>query len=256
MRQTRIALILSAVTLAAAPTVHAQIAHTETAHHHGCPTCQAASPCPTCSDGCGLIPSLGATFHYVLDGLSIGCDGRHKVYKAALRRNVFDKKYLLPVPYYTHILPMYSPHRCCRGPVVPSAACPTCGPHEVMGEEVLEMREVPGPLPAAPALPAEPTPAAEPAAAIGPDAVMPGQAVPYRPAHTRSKPRAGALQEHRAARPSGEVAPTPDKVARIERESPPQSSGLRQFITTVLRPITPDRAVQPASAVQKTTSEP
>jgi hypothetical protein len=96
----------------------------------------------------------------------LGGDGRHHVYKAALCRNSFDKKFHLPIAYYSHILPIYRKNRCCCGPVTPAAHCPTCGPHDVMEGEVIEMPETPA---------AAPTPAV-----IHSQPVLPGAVVPPR----------------------------------------------------------------------------
>ena len=116
------------------------------------------------------MSGLTTTLHRALGGIlpgGPGCDGRHKIYKAALLRNRFDKKYLLPVPYYSHILPIYKHNRCCCGST-PMANCPTCGPHAtIMGEEVIEMHTAPQPMPAE-LMPAEPTPAVKPQARIVP----------------------------------------------------------------------------------------
>jgi hypothetical protein len=138
-------LIVSAI-LVSTPVLRAQIAHTDVSDCgcHSCqPTCHQGCECESCCSGCGLIGGLTAR----LGGLLIGGDGRHHIYKAALCRNSFDKKFLMPIAYYSHILPIYRKNRCCSGPVTHAGHCPTCGPHEVMEGEVIEMQQAPVPAP-------------------------------------------------------------------------------------------------------------
>ena len=163
MRYVPTALIVAALFLAA-PQVHAQVAHSNT--NCGCESCQAS--CGSSCGDCGILSSLGGM-------LGIGCDGRHQVYKAALCRNSFDKKFQLPIAYYRHILPFYRHDRCCTcGTHVPASGnCPTCAPHEqIMGEEIIDMQEVPQPAPP------EPTPAAYHTRPAVPGPVVPGAVVP------------------------------------------------------------------------------
>jgi len=101
-------------------------------------------------DNCPLLTQTCNSYvHGVVAAVQsccVGFDGRHRIYRAAMMRNSFDRCKLLP------FLPLYA-HRDCRG-------CPPghAGHVEPMveGEEILEMPEVPeGTI-------IEPTPAIKP----------------------------------------------------------------------------------------------
>ena len=125
MRLARIALILSVILLGT-PALRAQRAHSECCDGCSSQSCQQGCGCQACGDSCGLMSSLTAKLSHALGGIlpgGAGCDGRHKIYKAALQRNSFDKKFQLPVAYYAHLLPIYKHNRCCCGST-PMANCP------------------------------------------------------------------------------------------------------------------------------------
>ncbi len=208
MRLARIALILSAI-LIGAPLAHAQVAHS----NPGCgcsscqTSCQAGCGCQSCSS-CGVLPGLTSKLGHCVGGLlgiSKGVDGRHQIYKAALCRNSFDKKFQLPVAYYRHILPFYRHDRCCCGSAM-AGQCPTCGPHEgvISEEEVIEVQPVP---PAPP----EPTPAAFHSRAIVPGAIVPGAVVP---------PKTSRQDRVATARPVQQSGPVVRQVSATESAPP------------------------------------
>ncbi len=236
MRLARTVLTVSIVLLGT-DALRAQLAHSNVSCG-----CQACSPCPSAPDcqGCGstggcnaLIPALSQSLHGMLAGIvpgSVGCDARHKIYRSALQRSTFDKKCLLPVAYYSHILPLWSHHRCCCGPV--TSGCPTCGPQGVMGEEVIEMQEYPA------GVPMEPTPAMEPEVPPVPEAAAPAKqarlTTPQLRVSTRSKGAASskrvvvkgvndrlAHQNAHADEASAEELPLPSIVRQVSGESRP-----------------------------------
>ena len=236
MRLARIALILSVILLGT-PALQAQRAHSECCDGCSSQSCQQGCGCQACGDSCGLMSSLTAKLSHALGGIlpgGAGCDGRHKIYKAALQRNSFDKKFQLPVAYYAHLLPIYKHNRCCCGST-PMANCPTCGPHAPMGEEVIEMHEVPQPVLG------QPTPAVKTQDRIVPGAVVPPMEARGRAWRERSVSRTQNTTEKRAAR---------DRVAQ-QRPSVSSSSTLRSFTPMVLRADEPtDSHVRQVSAVQ------
>lgn len=223
MRLARLALSVC-ILVTAGTTLQAQTTHTLPADAHGChPTAAAACHCGQCGGGgadSGLSASLHHALGYILPG-GPGHDGRHKVYGAALRRNMFDKKYLLPVPYYSHVLPFYSRNRCCTGPNAVQP-CPTC--HLSPGAEhgVIEMHEMPN----------SPTPAS-------PEMILEETAVPVPARETRSRP-VQIRQATRQTRRSPKARPTPRAAIqdRVAQEDTQKSSPLGKFISVVL----PNRA--------------
>jgi hypothetical protein len=59
------------------------------------------------------------------------CDARHHIYRAALRRNAFDKACFPLLPFYSRR----------NGVCGPTPACPQCGPAGHHAGEMLEMQE-------------------------------------------------------------------------------------------------------------------
>ncbi len=162
MRLTRITLSVTVILFATA-TLRAQMAHSEVVPACECQACQACPGCNECGSCGALLPGITHALGSILP-FGPGSDARHKCYKAALRRSTFDKKVLLPIPYYPHIVPLWSHKRCC---VSARMGCPTCGPQGAMVEEYMDMSEVPE------GMPMEPTPAAQPDLPVVPDDVVP-----------------------------------------------------------------------------------
>lgn len=155
MQRTRTALILGVI-LIANTGVRAQTAHSIPYNECTCPRCAGARG-PSSAAGVGLV-SWTATVQQTLGGIlpgSAGCDARHKIYKAALRRSTFDKKLIPVIPYYEHAFPCYSDRRYFTGPLVPPADCPPDYAGPVMEDGVVPMGQIPGG-------PEKPTPAAKP----------------------------------------------------------------------------------------------
>ena len=217
MRLVRTALIVS-VMLLGTTSLRAQTAHSVAGSSCGCQQCQA---CQGCGGGAccnALLPSVTQSLQSALGGIipgHTGCDARHQIYKAALQRSTFDKKCLLPVAYYSHILPLWSHRRCCCGPV--NTKCPTCGPNGMMGEEMIEMQEYPE------GVPMEPTPAVEQETPPVPETTMEPTEARVRQGQGRSTPRTRPASAQRVVSKSA-----PDRVAR-QNDSPSTSATLRWF---------------------------
>ena len=217
MRLVRTALIVS-VMLLGTTSLRAQTAHSAAGSRCGCQECQA---CQGYGGGAccnSLLPSVTQSLRSALAGIipgHTGCDARHQIYKAALQRSTFDKKCLLPVAYYSHILPLWSHHRCCCGPV--NSKCPTCGPNGMMGEEMIEMQGYPE------GVPMEPTPAVEQEMPSVPESTMEPTQARARQGAGRSTPRTRPASAH------GVVSKrAPDRVARQD-ESTSASATLRSL---------------------------
>ncbi len=177
MRFLRPVLIVSLV-LWGVSGLQAQTAHriaSECCGCQQCQPCQESGQCGQCGQCDALLPCLTRGIRSALSGIipgQPGCDARHKIYKAALQRSTFDKKCLLPIAYYSHILPCWSHNRCCCGPV--STNCPTCGPGATMGEEMIEMQPYPDDMPVGP------TPAVEPETTPAPETPVAPKAAQFR----------------------------------------------------------------------------
>lgn len=248
MRLVRLAMIVCIVLMGTAA-LQAQIAHSPGCDPCGCQTCAGCdagcdTPCAagcgcetctgTCNGNCGVLGCLSTKLHHAVGGLlggGAGCDARHQIYRAALRRSTFDKKIHLPIAYYSHVLPIYRHDRCCCGGVTPSAGCPHCGPQPTVGEEVIEMHDV------QPSVPVEPTPAAAPA----------------KEARGRQWLEHSVSRTHSAAPQQTLKRPNQDRVAQK-----PASKGttLRNFLGLGKKPQQTDSQVRQVSAVQiRVTSE-
>lgn len=208
MRRARTALIMS-VLLMGATGLRAQPAHSVACHESGC---RPGIRCQSCSVGGGMT-TFTATVNQALLGIlpsTIGCDARHKIYKAALRRSTFDKKIVPFIPYYGHAFPCYDGNRQCCGPLVPAAECPTGESYEMDGD-VIEMQDIPldGQMP---------TPAIKRPAEHEPSQMVPSKEARQRFSKGRKvsqaarKPRSGAVAERKthqksiSRKPSAAVA--------------------------------------------------
>jgi hypothetical protein len=227
------AVILSVFFLGAG-SVQAQVAHTGVAQPCGCPECAGSG---------GLFSGVCDSLHQALCGLNpchIGSDARHKIYKAALVRNTFDKKCLLPLPYYPHILPCYRRDRCCCGPLT-TAPCPECYPEQAWEGEATEIYEDPQ------AIPMELESQTDLGTPALPNATVTPKEAQMRAWQSRSAaraPRAGAVPAARKEPPS---APAD----RVAEERPAGGSSLRDFIQFVGgAKQQPTGAVRPVSGVQ------
>ena len=190
----------------------------------------AACGCPQCAAGSGVFSDLGQSLAQAcgcfLPGF-VGCDARHKIYRAALIRNTFDKKCLLPIAYSGHLLPFYSKHRCCCGPVT-AAPCPDCQPQGPMGEEVIEMHEVPD------AMPLQEAPEVQESVPTAPSAVAPPREAQRRAKPGRSTARATGLSPQKRTVPGPSKPSVPDRLA--QGSGPKASNSLGDFIQVMLRP--------------------
>ncbi len=226
---------MASVILLGTTSLRAQTAHSAAGSYCGCQQCQSCQECDNGACCQALLPSLAQGLHSALGGIipgHTGCDARHKIYKAALQRSTFDKKCLLPVAYYSHILPLWSHRRCCSGPV--HSNCPTCGPDGMMGEEVIDMQEYPE------GMPMEPTPAVEPESPPVPETtIVPKEARRLPPnGRSASRPRPTSGKHEASKRAADQVAQQDEATSR--------SAGLRW-----LAPLAPQqqRAVRQVSAV-------
>ncbi len=241
MRRTRIALLASVLMLGATA-LQAQTAHTDTCDSCGGQSCQSGCStcgnCGSCGSGCGMLSGVKAGLYHALSGIGIACDARHGIYKAALRRNTFDKKFLLPIPYMTHVLPMYRHNRCCTG--CANTKCPTCGPqqgtgdgmHEIYEGEIYEGSE---------GMPFEPTPAAAPARQVVSGAVLHSQEARIR----RSRPKRAMTRDARDK--------SADRVARQDSTNVIATPTLRTFAPVVIGPENRARSatIRQVSAVRE-----
>lgn len=237
MRFGRIAVIAGVIFLSGS-SLQAQLAHSQVPQ----PCC-----CPECAGSCGFLGDVSNSLASALSFLNpchIGGDARHKIYKSALVRNTFDKKCLLPIPYYAHVLPMYRHNRCCCGPLT-TPACQQCQDdcyaEQTWEEGGVEMYEDTG------AMPAELEPAAEAAIPVSPDAIVPAKEAQN---HTW-RGRSAARGKRTAGAPPTRAAAKPATTDRVAEESGSKGPSLKDFIKFVGRSERQQpNAVQPASSLQ------
>lgn len=237
MRFGRIA-VIAGVILLSGSSLQAQLAHSQVPQ----PCC-----CPECAASCGFFSDVSSSLANALSCLNpchIGSDARHKIYKSALVRNTFDKKCLLPIAYYSHILPMYRHNRCCCGPLT-TPACHQCQDdcyaEQMADEDGVEMYEETG------AMPVELKPAAKTAIPASPNAVMPAKEAQN---HTW-RGRSAAREKRTGDAPATRAAAKPAATDRVAEERGSQGPSLKDFIQFVGRSERQQpNAVQPASNLQ------
>lgn len=239
MRRTRIALVVTALLLATTSIVRAQ---------HSVGRMDAACGCGACTQ-CGgteascpsLLSSVTQGVHHVLSSVFCcpGLDARHDIYRAALDRNDFGK-------CNRWFLPIYSCRKCSCGPAV--TGCPHCGQGHVLGEEVIDMQQVPDGVSIEPTPATEPTPAVESTPIMEPTPAV-ESATPAAPKEARSRhPSHGRAAAGRSATPTTSTKQTRstasrDRVARSESgDKAPQP----------VQPTTARRTAKPKSLIQRT----